>query len=234
MQIYETINHWNRENGILPYRYIGSDFNDRNDYFGSSRSLQEDISILGVEFFEKRSLLSMSVLTNVELRNLESKILIALDCAKDKTYYNKTNTSHKGFIETLEEKKARLQKRRDKFDIYISSMTKEERSSKIGTNFRKVNELRKDISIFEYYLKKYSTEIAEQKVLTYKKKISLNNGMKKYSDIQKQKVIELFELGYSKIEISELTNVDYGVIKIYCRLSPFYVKGKRKCQKVKL
>jgi len=42
-QIYETVNKYNRDNGIMPYRYIGSDQNDNPRYYGSSKDLNRDI-----------------------------------------------------------------------------------------------------------------------------------------------------------------------------------------------
>lgn len=41
--IYETVNHWNRENGINPWRYIGSDEHNKLNYLGSNKQLLEDI-----------------------------------------------------------------------------------------------------------------------------------------------------------------------------------------------
>ena len=51
-------------------------------------------------------------MTNVDLRQKEAELLISLDCAKDPTYYNRTNTSIKGYIETEEEKNVRIGKLR--------------------------------------------------------------------------------------------------------------------------
>jgi hypothetical protein len=55
-QIYEVINLYNQERGLVPYRYIGSDQNDNDNYFGSSHKLQNDIKKIGKEFFIKKTL----------------------------------------------------------------------------------------------------------------------------------------------------------------------------------
>ena len=41
--IYETINMFNKVNGINPWRYIGSDQNNDLSYFGSSVDLKKDM-----------------------------------------------------------------------------------------------------------------------------------------------------------------------------------------------
>ena len=51
--IYETINLHNKEHGIYPWRYIGSDQFNNPLYLGSSRDLKKDIEILGRSAFMK-------------------------------------------------------------------------------------------------------------------------------------------------------------------------------------
>lgn len=90
-QIYETINLYNREHGIFPYRYIGSDQNDNPLYFGSSAQLQRDIKLHGIEHFEKRVLIYFDDIDNKELRKTESTILKENDVKNSIEFYNKTD-----------------------------------------------------------------------------------------------------------------------------------------------
>ena len=109
--IYETINNYNKENNILPYRYIGSDQHNNSNYLGSSKSLLNDIKKIGKDHFEKRIICEFpDGISNTLLRRIESQIQRFIDVAKDPEYYNKTNSSHKGYIETEEEKATRMAK----------------------------------------------------------------------------------------------------------------------------
>jgi len=87
--IYETTNLYNLSRGIVPYRYVGSDQNDRSDYFGSSALLKEHIRFLGQENFSKKTLEYFVEISNKDLRSLESKILKDLGVRSNETYYNK-------------------------------------------------------------------------------------------------------------------------------------------------
>lgn len=87
--IYETVNLYNLSNGVVPYRYIGSDQHDRDEYFGSSALLKEHMLLLGKENFSKKILLSIEEISNKDLRLLESKILKDLQVRSDESYYNK-------------------------------------------------------------------------------------------------------------------------------------------------
>lgn len=89
--IYETINHYNKENGISPWRYIGSDQHDKKNYFGSNRELKQDLFVLGIANFEKKIIQYFESITNKELRQEEAKILKNLQVKIDSTYYNKTD-----------------------------------------------------------------------------------------------------------------------------------------------
>lgn len=89
--IYLTINLHNKDNGIVPWQYIGSDQFDRSTYFGSSHALKEDISKLGTEKFTKIIIEQFDMLPNKELRKVEAKYLKEYNVKKDITYYNKTD-----------------------------------------------------------------------------------------------------------------------------------------------
>lgn len=89
--IYLTINKFNRDNGILPWRYIGSDQFDRNEYLGSSFPLLDDIDQIGSSNFEKIILDHYEHLNNKELRFIESKFLSENNVKEDPTYYNLTD-----------------------------------------------------------------------------------------------------------------------------------------------
>jgi len=90
-QIYETINLYNKKHGILPYRYIGSDQNDNPLYFGSSVLLQEDVNTLGIENFEKHTLLYFDEIDNKLLRKSEAIILKENNVKDSIEFYNKTD-----------------------------------------------------------------------------------------------------------------------------------------------
>jgi len=125
--IYETVNLYNRERGVIPYRYIGSDQHNDSTYLGSSKDLCRDIKQLGREYFSKRVLCEFKEdIPNTLLRKLESEIQKFLDVAADVTYYNKTNSSHKGYRETEEQKKARMSKTLEKRKLWWESLTKEQ------------------------------------------------------------------------------------------------------------
>lgn len=89
--IYLTINHHNKSQGIIPWRYIGSDQHDRDNYFGSSLALVEDINKLGCENFEKIIIESFKDISNKELRYIEAKHLKEHNVKHDPTFYNLTD-----------------------------------------------------------------------------------------------------------------------------------------------
>jgi hypothetical protein len=109
--IYETINLYNKQNNINPYRYIGSDQNNNPNYYGTSKKLKDDINKLGKEHFEKNILCEFKYdIPNILLRKIEGIIQKKLNCSKNETYYNKTNSSWSGYSETDDEKKQRIEK----------------------------------------------------------------------------------------------------------------------------
>lgn len=109
--IYETINIYNRDNNILPYKYIGSDQHNKPNYFGSNKNLLKDIKLLGKQYFEKKIIYEFSDdISNVLLRKIESQLQKSVDAAGNSEYYNRTNSSHKGYVETDEEKSNRMKK----------------------------------------------------------------------------------------------------------------------------
>jgi|SaaInlStandDraft_7_1057024.scaffolds.fasta_scaffold65150_3 hypothetical protein len=89
--IYLTINHHNKDNGIEPYLYSGSDQNDNPAYLGSSKRLQEDIAHYGPDKFEKTILHEFGAITNKELREFESNIQREEGHKADSRYYNLTD-----------------------------------------------------------------------------------------------------------------------------------------------
>jgi hypothetical protein len=121
--IYETTNLYNEKHGILPYKYIGSDQHNKLNYFGSSKSLIKDIKVLGKENFSKRIIYEFDEIENIKLRELESNLQKELDVASNPIYYNRTNSSHKGYVETEEEKNARMKKAQIKFRIWYDNLS---------------------------------------------------------------------------------------------------------------
>jgi hypothetical protein len=127
--IYETINFYNKDNGILPYRYIGSDQYNNPKYFGSNKELKKDIEQIGKEYFEKRIIFEFSEnISNLLLRKIESDIQKKLDVAHNIEYYNKTNSSLKGYIETDEQKKIRIKKSSTSYKKWWDSLSEEDKN----------------------------------------------------------------------------------------------------------
>ena len=89
--IYETINLHNREKGISPWRYVGSDQFDRCNYFGSSLDLENDITRFGKNNFEKNIIQYFDNINNKDLRKIEAQYLRGVDARTDPSYYNKNN-----------------------------------------------------------------------------------------------------------------------------------------------
>lgn len=129
--IYLTTNLYNKQNGILPFQYIGSDQKDKNNYFGSSKKLKEDLKRLGAENFEKKILVKFVKIDNVGLREVESSLQQSLDCAGDETYYNLTNTGYKGVESHILSKKIKESKQKR------SKEDKEETYKKLKTTLSK-------------------------------------------------------------------------------------------------
>jgi hypothetical protein len=95
--IYETINLYNKEHGINPWRYIGSDQYNDPSYFGSSINLKKDILVIGVDKFVKNVLEDCGEITNKELRKIESeKYLKPNKVRLDSSYYNKSDSYSPG------------------------------------------------------------------------------------------------------------------------------------------
>lgn len=94
--IYETINRYNRDNGILPYRYIGSDGNDNPSYLGSSKRLRSDVEKLGVSNFEKNTIVYYEEIDNKELRREEAKLLKNRNVRENPEYYNLSDSYSPG------------------------------------------------------------------------------------------------------------------------------------------
>jgi hypothetical protein len=95
-QIYEVINLYNQERGLVPYKYIGSDQNDNDDYYGSSSELQNDIRRIGKEFFIKKTLKFFDTIDNKVLRKIESEILKENEVKESLVFYNKNQNYSPG------------------------------------------------------------------------------------------------------------------------------------------
>jgi hypothetical protein len=89
--IYLTINEYNKSNGITPWRYIGSDQNDNEFYYGSSKQLKEDMIRLGKNAFKKIILEQFGDIENKDLRRKEAEYLKRHDVKTDPSYYNLTD-----------------------------------------------------------------------------------------------------------------------------------------------
>lgn len=88
--IYETVNIWNKTQGINPYRYIGFDWNNNPEYFGSNKNLKNDLKNLGEKYFEKKILMEFNKekISNKDLRMKESEILKSLKVKSSEEFYN--------------------------------------------------------------------------------------------------------------------------------------------------
>jgi len=89
--IYITINHFNKDLGILPYQYIGSDQNDNTMYLGSSKNLKSDINRIGYDHFTKETIEWFKEIDNKKLRCIEAEYLKKFNVKHDETYYNLTD-----------------------------------------------------------------------------------------------------------------------------------------------
>lgn len=219
--IYETINIIHKEKGINPYRYIGSDQNNKNWYLGSSRSLKDDIKKYGKENFIKQIIIDFNFeITNINLREIEKNILTELDCAHDITYYNKTNSSLKGYVLTKEERLQKSNQLRKAWKKWRENLSKDDEY--YIQNNKRFSNLSKEVLTEEYWIEKYGEEEGRQNFLTFMKnkstsKIGEKNGMCRYSDESKKLAINLFKQGISRIEICKKTGISYGIIKLIIR-----------------
>ena len=131
--IYEVTNLYNKENNILPYKYVGSDQHNNSNYLGSSKKLREDIEKLGKEYFVKKILCEFKEdISNTLLRKLESELQKSLNVAADLAYYNKTNSSHRGYVETKEAREVRMNKTLEKRKLWWNSLTQEQQQKQVG------------------------------------------------------------------------------------------------------
>jgi hypothetical protein len=177
--IYETINLYNKTNNILPYKYLGSDQHNKNDYFGSNKSLLKDINHLGKEHFKKRIICEFTEdIPNTLLRKIESQIQRYIDVANNPEYYNKTNSSHVGYTETEEEKNIRMSKTRKGYTEWWNSLSEDKKKEQ---RLKCTNKSIKGKTFEEIY----GEDIAKLK----KTNLSKNNGMaKKILDMNTGKV----------------------------------------------
>jgi hypothetical protein len=208
--IYETINLFNLENNILPYRYIGSQQNYTELYFGSNKELKSDIQRLGLENFSKKIIFKFFDLTNKELRDKESELLIEINAAKDKSYYNKTNTSHKGYIETEGQKLIRINK---------GQKTKKLKQEKLGYVIQPgSNNGMRGKKYFNVLVNKYGLEKAEEIKSKNSKlasdRIKLKNPAKKIINNELKEKINSFKNKTNK-QISEILNINYWMVCRY-------------------
>jgi hypothetical protein len=222
--IYETINIFNRDNNINPYRYIGSDQHDKIWYFGSSKSLKRDIVKYGKDNFIKNTIVFFEEISNVDLRNKEKEMLSEIDCANDSSYYNKTNSSVKGYVLTNDDRIEKSNQLREAQLRWRGSLSEDEYKkikynlSVVSKNMDIPNEMHK----IEFWVKKYG-EIGEEKFNEFKEKISNSkkgekNGMSKYTDKSKETAIDLFfNKNKTRKEICTITGISYGVLKVIIR-----------------
>ena len=160
--IYETINLYNKKNNINPYRYIGSDQNNNPNYYGTSKSLKDDIIRLGKDNFEKTILCEFKYeISNELLRKIEGFIQKSLNCSKDETYYNRTNSSWGGYNESDDEKKLRTQKSHLSRKKWWDELTDDERkkyNSESAKHFIEWNNSMKGKTFEEIYGKEKGKE----------------------------------------------------------------------------
>lgn len=184
--IYETINLYNKENNILPYKYLGSDQHNKPEYLGSSKLLLKDVKKLGKQFFEKKVLCEFKDdIPNTLLRKIESQIQKFMDVANDPEYYNKTNSSHIGYVETDEQKKIRMHKTKNAREIWWNSLSEESKKLEIEKSKKNIIDFNKTTKG-----KTYDEIYGPEKALLKKQKHSgKNNGMsKRIMDINSGKI----------------------------------------------
>lgn len=219
--IYEVTNLYNQKNNILPFKYIGSQQKNTDSYLGSSKKLLKDIKILGKENFKKKILIKFPDflnLTNCKLREIESLILKSLKCAETEIYYNKTNTSHKGYSETEEEKKIRMNKTHSAWKVWYNEKGGKEQIKNNAKKGKQNHMYGK--TVYEFWLNKFGKEIADRKFSDYKKKISNINKnrpseKKKISEELLQKMITLGKQGKTKKEIALELSVNFWLVVRY-------------------
>lgn len=200
--IYETINLYNKENNILPYKYLGSDQHNKPEYLGSSKSLLKDVKNLGKQYFEKKVLCEFKEeIPNTLLRKIESQIQRFIDVANNPEYYNKTNSSHIGYVETDEEKSIRMSKTRAARKVWWDSISEEQKKielKKSSDNLKKYNNSIKGKTYEEIY--------GIEKALIKKQKSSgKNNGMSK----------QILDINTGKVFDTIIEAMDYYGIKKY-------------------
>lgn len=213
--IYETTNHLYKAWGIIPYRYIGSDEHDKPKYLGSSKKLKEDINILGKEFFEKKVLFRFDKglgMTNADLRQKESELLISLDCAKDPTYYNRTNTCVKGYVPTEEEKAIIIEKLLDSWRKWFNNLSDEEHEKYLQEKSKSFNDYNNKIKGKDF-MELYGEEKAKKLI---ESRSGDKNPKSKYDTFTKEdreKVKDLYSSGlYHKKELAEKYKVSLHTI----------------------
>jgi hypothetical protein len=209
--IYETINKYNKENGILPYKYIGSDQHNNPNYLGSSKQLLKDIKQIGKEQFEKIIICEFTYdISNVLLRKIESQIQKFIDVAKNVEYYNKTNSSHKGYIETDDDKSIRMAKTQKAFRIWWDKLSETQRKEhKLKTSYLGAKNGMKG----KTYEEIYGEDLAKVKRENHSGK---NNGMSK----------QILDIQTGKIFNTMLEAMNYYDIKKHSTLKNRCIKEK--------
>lgn len=95
--IYVTENLFNKNNGINPWRYIGSDQHNNPTYYGSNRQLKHDINKYGLNNFIKYILEDCGNIDNKELRKIEAEKYLKPNKVKsDMSYYNNSESYSPG------------------------------------------------------------------------------------------------------------------------------------------
>lgn len=126
--VYITENLYNKELGISPWRYIGSDQNDDPEYYGSNRDLKRDIAFLGKEKFKKIVIKYYETIDNKELRKIEADEFLKPNNVKnDVSYYNKSDIyGPGGSPKGVKHKKPRSEEHRKKISEHRTGSTKSE------------------------------------------------------------------------------------------------------------
>lgn len=204
--IYETINLYNRENNILPYKYLGSDQHNKAEYLGSSKSLLKDVKNLGKQCFEKKVLCEFKEeIPNTLLRKIESQIQRFIDVANNPEYYNKTNSSHIGYVETDEQKSIRMAKTHKAYSDWWDSLSDDEKKQQ---RLKCTNVSTKGKS----YEQIYGEDVSKIK----RENLSKNNGMAK----------QILDMNTGKVFNTMLEAMSYYGIKKYSTLKSRCIKEK--------
>jgi hypothetical protein len=180
---------------------------------GSSKLLLKDIKNLGKQFFEKKVLCEFKKdISNTLLRKIESQIQKFIDVANNPEYYNKTNTSHIGYVETDEAKSIRMSKTRLGEEVWWNNLSEEEKNIERKKSINAITTYNKSLKG-----KSYEELYGDEKAILKRKKLSgENNGMSK----------KIIDINTGQIFGTMIESMNYYGIKKHVTLKNRCIKEK--------